>query len=341
MAVEESAGPITADRVVVVTVTYGHRTSILERTLAACAAQGVRRIFVVDNASPGGIKAAIPSESSTQIEWVRMERNLGSAGGYAGGIERALASGAEYIWLLDDDNIPQAGCLEELLATWQSVTQTVPADRVFVAGFRWQRAALGSGYLAAADRRGSFIHFHVRDIPRKIKSLLRRRIGSKLRDVLASQIEVPEAPYGGLLTHHSAIGRVGGPRRDLVLYMDDIEFTRRLIWPGGLGVVATRARIAEAEFVPPAHWGHFGALRTEDPWRSYYAHRNKAWLDHHPVPYKGGSRIAYYGNMTVWLSVLFAVALGTRRMSEFALLIRAIRDGLSGRLGLNSRFPLP
>jgi GT2 family glycosyltransferase len=336
-----AAGQVTSDRVTVVTVTYGQRASILQRTLAACMEQGVGRVVVVDNASSGGAVVPVQPESSVQIERVRLECNLGSAGGYASGIERALAVGAEYIWLLDDDNVPEVDCLEELLAAWRIATLSTPADRVFVAGFRWQRAGRGSGYLADPDRRGSFIHFHVRDIPRKLASLLGRRKPADSHSAPADHIDVPEAPYGGVLFHRAAVQRVGGPRRDLVLYMDDIEFTRRLQSSGGKGVIATRARITDAEFVQPAHWGNFGALRTQDRWRSYYAHRNKAWLDHHPLPYKGASPVVYYGNMVVWLSVLFVVALGTNRLPEFALLTRSIRDGLSGRLGLNPSFPLP
>ena len=336
-----SASAVASDRVTIVTVTYGQRTSILQRTLAACMKQGVGRIVIVDNASSEGVVLPADLGSAARIEQVRLECNLGSAGGYASGIERALDAGAEYIWLLDDDNVPEAGCLEELLAAWRLATQSTPQDRVFVAGFRWQRAERGSGYLADPERRGSFIHFHVRDVPRKLTSLLTRRTPVDLRSSSADYIDVPEAPYGGVLFHRAAVERVGGPRRDLVLYMDDIEFTRRLKSSGGRGVVATRARITDAEFAPPTHWGHFGALRTQDRWRSYYAHRNKVWLDHQPLPYKGASPIVYYGNMVVWLSVLFVVALGTNRLSEFALLTRSIRDGLGGRLGLNRGFPLP
>jgi GT2 family glycosyltransferase len=341
MTAEAEADTVTADRVTIVTVTYGRRAPILEKTLAACLAQGVGQLVVVDNASQGAVAAALDPHMGRCLEIVRLETNLGSAGGYATGIEHALAAGAEYIWLLDDDNVPEPGCLEELLAAWSSVKRSVPADRLFAAGFRWQRAGPGSGYLLNPDRQGSFIHFHVRDVPMKIATLLGLRRLSSPADAQTGLIDVPEAPYGGVLFHRSAVERVGGPRRDLVLYMDDIEFTRRLLSPGGRGVVATRARITEAGFVPPDHWGHFGALRPVDRWRLYYAARNKAWLDHHPNRCKGASPLVYYGNMVVWLSVLSLVALVTNRLSVFRLLVRSIRDGLAGRLGINPHFPLP
>ena len=114
-----SSGQVTADQVTVVTVTYGTRAAILQRTLAACAAQGVKHAVVVDNASPGETVASVLRASAMRIERIRLERNLGSAGGYASGIERALAAGAQYIWLLDDDNIPEQDCIEELLAAWR------------------------------------------------------------------------------------------------------------------------------------------------------------------------------------------------------------------------------
>jgi GT2 family glycosyltransferase len=46
---------------------------------------------------------------------VRHEQNLGSAGGYHSGLEYILDNKvADYIWILDDDNLPFPGSLKAL-----------------------------------------------------------------------------------------------------------------------------------------------------------------------------------------------------------------------------------
>ena len=41
--------------------------------------------------------------------------NYGGAGGFAYGMAQALAHGADLIWLMDDDTVPEPGALEALL----------------------------------------------------------------------------------------------------------------------------------------------------------------------------------------------------------------------------------
>ncbi len=72
------------------------------------------RVRVLDNASDNDsvlqIRTAFPG-----VEVVQLERNLGFAGGNNVGIKQALADGAEYIWLLNPDTLPDASALSALV----------------------------------------------------------------------------------------------------------------------------------------------------------------------------------------------------------------------------------
>ncbi|AWR85423.1 glycosyltransferase family 2 protein [Meiothermus taiwanensis] len=72
------------------------------------------RVLVLDNASDDDsidqIRAAFPA-----VELVRLERNLGFAGGNNVGIRRALAAGADYVWLLNPDTLPDAKALSAMV----------------------------------------------------------------------------------------------------------------------------------------------------------------------------------------------------------------------------------
>jgi GT2 family glycosyltransferase len=67
------------------------------------------RVLVVDNASTNDSVARI-REACPDVEIIEIDRNLGWAGGSNVGIRMAMAGGAAYIWLLNNDTVvdPQA-----------------------------------------------------------------------------------------------------------------------------------------------------------------------------------------------------------------------------------------
>jgi GT2 family glycosyltransferase len=74
------------------------------------------RICVVDNGSLVSPREAL-ADGFADVELVESAENLGYAGGNNLGIRRALARGAEFVWVLNNDAVPEPDALEQLLAT--------------------------------------------------------------------------------------------------------------------------------------------------------------------------------------------------------------------------------
>ena len=87
----------------------------LARCLEAIAAQSVQpaSILVVDNASELPVDDVVADHDGARV--LRLERNLGPAGGYARGLEAFVGSTFEWAWLMDDDSVPAPDALEQLL----------------------------------------------------------------------------------------------------------------------------------------------------------------------------------------------------------------------------------
>jgi GT2 family glycosyltransferase len=116
-----------SDTVVAVTVTY-RRPDLLQECMRAILAQTrpPDRVLVIDNG--GSDTAAVEVED--RVEVVDAGQNIGPAGGYALGITRALEAGATHVWTVDDDCIPDAGCLAALLALGAGPDIRIPSQHM-------------------------------------------------------------------------------------------------------------------------------------------------------------------------------------------------------------------
>ncbi|MET1087249.1 MAG: glycosyltransferase [Arthrobacter sp.] len=100
-----------------VVVTY-NRADFLRNLLESFARLDTApaRILVVDNASSDHTSdvAAQAAAGGLPIQYERLEQNIGGAGGFSRGVELALESGAEWLWLMDDDVEVLPGAVEAL-----------------------------------------------------------------------------------------------------------------------------------------------------------------------------------------------------------------------------------
>lgn len=156
--------------------------------------------LIVDNDSSDGTGEYLAGQASenTRLQVLSMPDNLGPAGGFAAGISWALDNNYDYVWLCDDDSVPDPKCLEYQLdkaeesqrrffvlsenvdekgnssfhAAWRGVL--VPSSAIRIAGipnkdyffskedsdWYWRLAAAGTKRLVAKDAVVRFWQFH-------------------------------------------------------------------------------------------------------------------------------------------------------------------------------------
>ncbi|MBQ7096320.1 MAG: glycosyltransferase family 2 protein [Clostridia bacterium] len=109
-------------KVAVVVVTF-NRKDLLCKNIEALLKQSCKEeqeIYIIDNASTDGTyEAILPFIEAGKIQYRNTGKNLGGAGGFHFGMKEALSADHPYLWLMDDDTIPQENALEELLAADQ------------------------------------------------------------------------------------------------------------------------------------------------------------------------------------------------------------------------------
>jgi len=202
--VETIAGPT----VVAVVVTY-NREKLLHEALTAVLGQDrlPDHVIVVNNASTDGTTDLVRTTFAS-VRLVELARNTGGAGGFALGLERALQLGADLVWLLDDDAVPEPGALGALLyARTRYRGRAVPA-------------AIASRVVWLDGRE------HRMNIPR------RRRGASHAEHAAARAVgctPIRTASFVSLLIDADAARATKPPLADYFLWNDDFEYTARLL----------------------------------------------------------------------------------------------------------------
>lgn len=97
-------------------LTY-NRVELLAACLAAIEAQSRRcdRIVVVNNGSTDGTADYLRT-LAPRVEIITIAQNCGAAGGFNRALAAGQRTGADLLWLMDDDVIPEPTALAELLA---------------------------------------------------------------------------------------------------------------------------------------------------------------------------------------------------------------------------------
>lgn len=329
----------------VVTVTYGKRWALLRQALASARREGFARAVVVDNGSHQDIKALAAPEFGDFVDLVRMGRNVGSAGGFKAGLQRACSQGDGLLMLLDDDNVLEPGCGRALEAAWRQHAQNADTKNLAMLAFREDRLREVATHTPANGSEGhvsAFFGFEWKDLPFKIyrRTPWGRRWLATLP--LRDEATLAFAPYSGMFFHTDVIAAHGLPDERFVLYADDTDFSYRITRAGGKLVLVSAAKLTDLEpsWSTTDRFGNqFDALLCgEGDFRAFYSTRNNAYYERWARE-QGGS-LGRRVNRLIFLFILKLRARTLGRGERLAVLMRAIREGEEKRLGISEAYPL-
>jgi rhamnopyranosyl-N-acetylglucosaminyl-diphospho-decaprenol beta-1,3/1,4-galactofuranosyltransferase len=252
--------------VVAVVVTYNRRQLLLE-ALAAVHAQSRApdAVIVVDNASTDGTATAVRTHYPS-VALAELTRNTGGAGGFACGMALALARGADLIWLMDDDTVPEPGALAALLDARRRFPGPPPA--------------LVASRVLWTDGRA-----HPMNTPRT------KPLASKAELAAAAAVggrPIRSASFVSVLVDAGLCRQRGLPQADYFLWNDDFEFTTRLL-RGNTGLLCPASVVVHKTAA-------FGSTDTDPGERFFYEVRNKIWMLRSRAPLAPAERVLYTGS---------------------------------------------
>lgn len=342
LAADSHAAP--SGNVVCVIVTYADRRTLLRTVLDALPAQGVSRAVVADNGARWSVRPELTASYGDFVDVVEMGRNTGSAPGFAAGMRRAIEIGAEFIWLLDDDNLPAEHSLKRLITGYRDASVKARTNIIAVCGYRsgiYSRYINDIEYVKWIKPEQCFLGFHFANVIRK---LLITVVGERRRpkpDIGDGRFQLAKAAYGGLLFHRSLIGHIGLPRSDFILYEDDTEWTSRICRRGGSIFLIAGVVIEDLETSwVTAKWrgsGFVAWVFGENQFKVYYSIRNKVYLSKINMHTKSA---AFILNAVIYILAINLFCMIFFKFKRLRLIMRAIFDGYKGQLGVKSNIDM-
>jgi rhamnopyranosyl-N-acetylglucosaminyl-diphospho-decaprenol beta-1,3/1,4-galactofuranosyltransferase len=216
------------------------------------------QLIVVDNGHDDRVRELVAGQP-VPATYLGSRRNLGGAGGFALGMLHALAAGADWVWLADDDGHPQDS---HVLAT-------------LLACAKKHRLAEVSPMVCNIDD-PDLLAFPLR------RGLVWRRRVSELRtndqqDLLPGIASL----FNGALFAASTLEMIGVPDVRLFVRGDEVEMHRRLVRSGlPFGTCLDAAYLhpcGSAEF-KPILGGRMHTQYPDDPAKRYFTYRNRGFL---------------------------------------------------------------
>jgi GT2 family glycosyltransferase len=290
-----------------VIVTY-NRKHLLIQCLAAVWRQSYRpeKIFIIDNASTDGTIELLHRDGwadRPEIHLITLSENTGGAGGFSSGLDCAIKSGSEWVWMMDDDAEPKPTAFEELMKIAEDPSNIY-------------------GSLATNSNETSWLMTLLTNPP---------TVTGQVADIPASA-NVQMLPFLGFLVHANLVKTIGLPDSGFFIAADDVEYCLRAQKHGAKIIVAGKSHIEhpKSQTYNISFFGKKLTCLKLSPWKCYYNTRNKLLIAR-----------KYYGlrlfTQTIPGSFLRLFATLTKEPKKFAQLWAFFAGFTDGLVGLKGR----
>ena len=298
-------------KIYVVIVTY-NRLEKLKKALESYAKQEFQPsdIIIINNCSTDGTTEYLnnwknDSSSPSNKHVYHMERNLGGAGGFRIGIQKALSMNPDWVWISDDDAYPQPDALR------------IVNDNIDKKEFSNAVCFCGT----VCDKRLDKIDVWHRRYNKK-RGILIPLLVSENEYKLNHKI-IEETSFVGSCYKSSALRKAGLPNDNLFIYFDDTEYSHRI---GKYGQIILLPKIKVLHDTGAYSYSAPDVIST---WREYYLVRNHVYT---LKKYHWPTFIAYCIMKAIKVYREYRVH---RSKDTLKMHLTGIKDGMKERLGVH------
>ncbi len=262
-------------------------------------------VYIVDNASSDGTYDMVISKyhldnhscsafvDGVEIRYVRLKENIGGAGGFYTGMKAAYDHGGfGGYWVMDDDGMPEAQCLEELVKHLRTHDYLSPmvVDVENPDKMSFEYCGEKQAFLARA-------HDGI--------------------------VEGVACPFNGILYSQRLVEKVGFPKKEMFIWGDEENYSLRCQHTGFHPVTVVTAVHRHPANRVQTDTSIFGKVDVAPQmWRCYCRYRN--------AMYNWRSEMSFLGKLFVCFNHVWYYLVKKHSVKWTLMYLHAFRDGLKG-----------
>ncbi len=296
-------------KVTVVTVVYGARWPLLRQVADACLSDPRYTTFIiVDN---GCADAALMDEYAAQygerVVILRQEKNIGYSGAISKGLMRARDTECDFVFVLDDDSVPEVGAIDYFLTNLSYFGDRkviLVGNRVDVPG---NKDIFTTRPLHDNPPRGTLFEvFSWKKISGAIN--LVRGIAPKTDYPFIPIVPTEAFVTGGTFLPIEVVRTVDVPDASMFIYGEDLDYAWRIRKLGYQSYACARPIIRDIDMTFPNYGDHiFGLFNPKTPaYKVYYRMRNAVRIS---LRHSYQSRLELGLNVVTWYLGLCLIGL--------------------------------
>lgn len=247
-------------KVTAVVVTH-NRVALLKECISSLMSQSrqVKSIVIVNNSSTDATADFLNDlrGNCDNIIVVQTHRNVGGAGGFALGIQAAMKFENDFLWLLDDDTIPSHNALEMLIESLETTKRRLEC-RI---GFVCSRVLWVDGTVHKMNI--PEVSLHCNNVPFDFGE--------------SETLVVTSCSFVSVLISTIAITSVGLPYFEYFIWVDDSEYTQRIVRNGFIGLYARQSLVLHK--TSTNYTADISSDRCQNVWKYFYQVRNQFHLE--------------------------------------------------------------
>ena len=290
----------------VVIVTY-NRLELLKECINACSNQEEKfnKIIVINNDSTDGTTPFLKQLNEKNIEVINTGVNLGGAGGFYKGIEKAMEYDLDYLLLIDDDAILDKSYNKEILKHMEKENNIC-------------------AYSGTVKTNNEIQTEHRRHLKKNFKC-----INSDLDEYSKEYFDYELSTFCGLYIKMNIIRKIGLPEKDFFIWFDDTEYSLRI------------CKYSKIRNVNSTFLNHKTKIAnsTGFNWKSYYSLRNQIVILKKYYSKRILSKFVLKMRFMILFGKVFAILKKDEYYNKVSQIYKdALNDGLNDKLGKNEKY---
>ena len=291
------------NKIACVIVTYNRKDDLLICLRAVLGQSELpSSVYIVDNASTDGTGEMLAEmgymgngdtmPADPELHYLRMNENIGGAGGFYEGMKAAYNAGAEAIWVMDDDGVPEATCLEAMRPHLSNYDYIAP----MVIDVK-DHSRLAFEYCGEKQE------------------FMQRAVDGLVQGVAC--------PFNGILYSRRLVETIGFPKKEMFIWGDEENYNMRALKAGFRPVTVVAAvhrHPANRVMTAPSLLGPIDI--SQQMWRSYCRYRN--------AMYNHRDEMTLLGKTYVFINHVWYYLFVKHSLGWTFCYINAFIDGLRG-----------